>query len=257
MLKRIALLTGNVSMAQQAANMAARAGVQIVAVDTPSAPPVASVLIAGDGADVTSVLEGGLAAAGWYGEVLGLAADALDCRESFLPGSTRRVCEHAGRFAAAMGMDDDGTFLLERAAMVRDIGKVLIPNEVLLKRGLLNYEEWELIHKHSALGADLIAQTASLRDTVEAVAMHHENWDGTGYPSGAEGEAIPLPARAMRILDVYCAMTSPRQYRKGHATHEEALAHLRAEQGKHFDPALVDIFIRREVGRPWESVPAA
>lgn len=255
MLQRIALLTGNDSLAQQAAEIAAKAGVQIVSVDRAGALPTATVLVAADYGDTASLLDAAVGAAGWYGEVLGLVADALDCREGFLRRSTRRVCEHAARFAEAMGLGDDDGFLLERAAMVRDIGKVLIPNDVLLKRGLLNYEEWELIQRHSALGAELVAETASLKGAAEAVGMHHENWDGTGYPSGIEGEAIPLLARALRILDVYCAMTSPRHYRNGHATHDEAVAHMRAEQGKHFDPFLIDVFIDTEVGRPWEVAP--
>jgi putative two-component system response regulator len=87
------------------------------------------------------------------------------------------------------------------------------------------------------------------QDIEDIVRCHHECFDGDGYPNGIEGEAIPYLARIMKILDVYCAMTSPRIYREGHATHTDAIAHLREEAGKHFDPVLTKAFIAGKVGK--------
>jgi putative two-component system response regulator len=99
----------------------------------------------------------------------------------------------------------------------------------------------------------MVSNMSALSDTAPIIRTHHECFDGTGYPDGLEGERIPLLGRMMKILDVYCAMTSPRHYRKGHATHEQAVQHLKSERGKHFDPKLVDTFIEKEVGQTPES----
>ena len=96
---------------------------------------------------------------------------------------------------------------------------------------------------------NLLGNSEALKDTAEVVLTHHECFDGTGYPRGLEGEEIPRLGRIMKIADVYCAMTSPRPYRAGHSTHEEALEHLQEERGKHFDPELVDVFIDAKVGK--------
>jgi putative two-component system response regulator len=95
----------------------------------------------------------------------------------------------------------------------------------------------------------MVAETDALKDTAEVILTHHECYDGTGYPKGLEKDAIPRLGRIMKILDVYCAMTSPRHYREGHATHEEAVEHLKSERGKHFDPELIDVFLEKDIGR--------
>ncbi len=171
--------------------------------------------------------------------ILQLLAEAIDCRESFKPNSSKRVVEHATRFAKALDLSDDDRILFERAALLRDIGKLRIPNEVLLKDGLLTYEEWNLIQGHTTIGADLVAAIDGLSELAEIIRCHHECYDGDGYPNKLEGEAIPYLARALKIVDVYCAMTSPRNYRSGCATPEDALAHLKNERSKHFDTDLV------------------
>jgi HD-GYP domain-containing protein (c-di-GMP phosphodiesterase class II) len=190
--------------------------------------------------------------------LLNLIAEAVDCREGFPEGASRRVMEHATRFAIALGLSPEDQLLLERGALIRDIGKIRIPNSVLLKEGVLSYEEWSMIQQHPSFGAEIVAKTQALNDVYEIVRDHHESYDGDGYPAGLEGDAIPYLARAMKILDVYCAMTSPRHYRKGHASHEGAVEYLRSEHGKHFDPKLVDVFIQAKVGRtdPPEGAPA-
>ena len=91
------------------------------------------------------------------------------------------------------------------------------------------------------------------QDTADIVRRHHECYDGDGYPDRLEGDAIPYLARVVKVIDVYCAMTSPRHYREGQASHDEALEHIKSEHGKHFDPELVDVFLKDDLGVPPES----
>jgi HD-GYP domain-containing protein (c-di-GMP phosphodiesterase class II) len=178
-------------------------------------------------------------------DILLLLAEAIDCRESFRPKSSERLVEHATRFAKALGLSEVD---LERAALLRDIGKLRIPNGVLLKDGLLTYDEWKLIQDHTIIGADTVSEMDGLADLADIIRAHHESFDGDGYPNKLEGEAIPFLARALKIIDVYCAMTSPRAYRTSVSSAADALAHLENERGKHFDPNLIDVFIEKKVG---------
>lgn len=255
MLKRLAVITKDGGVDRAAVKSSEAEGVSLTFLSpSDQLPPgtAAALCLAGD---LPGALKGVLAAAEQQEELLFLLADALDCREGLLPGSSRRVTDHATRFAAALGLSPEDQLVLERAALLRDIGKIAIPNDVLIKEGLLSYEEWMLIQQHPHLGGQIAEKTRALGDIAELVNMHHESFDGDGYPDGLEGSAIPLLARALKILDVYCAMTSPRHYRKGFSSQEDALEYLRSEQGKHFDPDLIETFLEAGVGRPWE--PAA
>lgn len=251
MLKRIAVLSECEQFRREAIEAAAAAGADAVAVSGAADMPAGASVIVADAGGAATAVEAALTLEDWNAEVLALLTDALDCREDFLPGTSRRVMDHATRFAQAADLDQADQFTLERAALVRDIGKMRVGNDILLKKGLLTYDEWRLIYHHPRLGAEIVTKTATLKDTVDIVAMHHESWDGDGYPDGIEGEAVPRMARMMKIIDVYCAMTSPRHYRQGHATHDEAIEFLHSEQGKHFDPDLVDLFINAGIGHPW------
>ena len=147
-------------------------------------------------------------------------------------------------------IDDRMVILLAKSAPLHDIGKVGIPDRVLLKPGKLDAEEWAIMKTHAQLGADALAHAE--RDVAQPVAFlkcaeqiarsHHERWDGSGYPDGLAGEAIPLPARLMALADVYDALISQRVY-KPPFPHEQAYAMIVAERGRHFDPDVVDAFI--------------
>ncbi len=180
--------------------------------------------------------------------ILYLLAEAIGCRESFEPTSTQRVVQHATRFARALNLDDEQRTVLERGALLRDSGKLKIPNDILLKDGLLSYDEWKHIQDHTNIGADLIRGMHGLSPIEDIVRCHHECYDGDGYPNKLEGDDIPYLARIVKIIDVYCAMTSPRAYRSGHSSKEDALGHLENERGKHFDPDLVTVFLDKNVG---------
>jgi response regulator RpfG family c-di-GMP phosphodiesterase len=201
--------------------------------------------------------EGLIAAAGavaaQHEGLIALLADALDVREGLSPGCSRRVHEHCVRFSKALGLEGDERHAFESAGYLREIGKLRISNEVLLKKSVLTYEEWILMQRHTSLGAELLTEAGLFTHCADIVHYHHECWDGTGYPERLEGESIPRLARAMRIIDVYCAMTSPRTYRKGVTSHESALEHMKSERDKHFDPELLDVFLNEGIARPVET----
>lgn len=157
------------------------------------------------------------------------------------------------RFAA--GLDDRTIDLLFKSAPLHDIGKVGIPDRILLKPGKLDADEWEIMKTHARLGAEAIERAESmlgldvefLRIAKEIAAGHHEKWDGSGYPAGLAGEAIPLPARLMALADVYDALISRRCYKEPFS-HAYAAAIIEEGKGKHFDPDVVEAFHAVEAG---------
>jgi putative two-component system response regulator len=147
-------------------------------------------------------------------------------------------------------LSDETIDLLFKSAPLHDVGKVAIPDAVLLKPGKLDREEWEVMKQHTVLGRDAILQAEAdlvvvgdsfLRHAREIATSHHERWDGTGYPDGLAGTAIPLSARIMAIADVYDALISRRVYKPAYP-HEDAVHMIMRERGTHFDPALADAF---------------
>jgi putative two-component system response regulator len=151
---------------------------------------------------------------------------------------------------ALQGLDDRTIELLTKSAPLHDIGKVGVPDHILLKPGRLTAEEFEVIKRHPVLGRDALQKaeenlgTSShfLRLARDIAYTHHEKWDGTGYPQGLSGEAIPLGGRLMALADVYDALISRRVYKEAFS-HEDAVAEIVKGRGSHFDPALVDLFL--------------
>ena len=197
------------------------------------------------------------AAAGNSSEIsealLVLLSDAIGCREGIPLGASERVRAHAARFAVALGLSEEEQCVLERGAFLRDIGKLKIDNDVLLKKSVLSYDDWLLLQRHTHLGVELLEERGVCTDILDIVRYHHECFDGDGYPDQIEGDAIPYLARVMKIVDVYCAMTSPRHYRETHTIHEGALAYLKSEREKHYDVALLDVFLEAEVAQPGDG----
>jgi len=252
MLTRLAVISESKKIDNSAVVAAEKEGVTLVPLKPSAKFPPGTAAALAMAKDSAASFKHAVAAAAQQQELLYLLADALDSREGLPLGSSRRVADHATRFAVALGLSRDDQLVLERAALLRDIGKNAVPNSVLLKEGLLDYDEWLFIQKHPHLGGEIAEKTGALRDIAEVISMHHESFDGDGYPDGLEGDAIPLLAKALKIIDVYCAMTSPRLYRKGYSSQEEALEYIRSEQGKHFDPNLVETFLAENVGQPWK-----
>lgn len=139
--------------------------------------------------------------------------------------------------------------LLWQAAILHDIGKVGVPDSILLKPGRLTSEEFEIVKRHTVIGSDVLMAAAKILGEAPFIAyaqqiieFHHEKWDGSGYPHGLEGEEIPFIARVMTVADVYDALVTERPYKKP-VSHEEAVAVISEGAGKHFDPRLVDAFL--------------
>ncbi|NTU55702.1 MAG: GAF domain-containing protein [Anaerolineales bacterium] len=167
---------------------------------------------------------------------------ALDMRDKETEGHTQRVTVLTQRLARAMGVDDAQMVHITRGALLHDIGKMAIPDSILLKPGALTEEERELIKQHPKYAYDMLKTIDFLRPAIDIPHYHHEKWDGSGYPDGLRGEEIPFPARIFPVIDVWDALTSNRPYRKG-LPHEEVKARIKADAGSHFDPQVVEAFL--------------
>ncbi len=167
---------------------------------------------------------------------------ALDLRDKETEGHTLRVTEAALTLARALGMQDEALIHVRRGGLLHDIGKMGVPDSVLLKPGKLTDEEWVLMRKHPQFAYDMLSPIAYLRPALDIPYCHHEKWDGTGYPRGLKGEQIPLVARAFALVDVWDALSSNRPYRPAWKT-DEVIRHLQEESGTHFDPAVTEVFL--------------
>ena len=168
---------------------------------------------------------------------------AMDLRDKETEGHSRRVTDLTAKLAQSLGLSDEQIAHLRRGAMLHDMGKIGIPDSILLKPAALTDEEWIIMRKHPQLAYDMLYPIEYLRPALEIPLSHHEKWDGTGYPRGLKGEEIPLAARLFAVVDVWDALTSDRPYRPAWSE-EEALNYIREQSGKHFDPQVVDLFFR-------------
>jgi len=155
-----------------------------------------------------------------------------------------RMARYSRMIANAIGLERDEAETIELAAPLHDIGKIGIPDGILLKGGRLDEAEWSTMQRHPAIGHEILKGSASkyMRMGARIALGHHERYDGKGYPSGLDGDHIPLSARIIAVADVYDALTSVRPYKEAWKS-ETAFEYLRAQRGKHFDPHLVDAFL--------------
>ncbi|MEJ2357435.1 MAG: PAS domain S-box protein [Deinococcales bacterium] len=167
---------------------------------------------------------------------------ALDLRDKETEGHSRRVTELTLRLAHTIGLPEDDLLHIRRGALLHDIGKMGVPDAILQKPGKLTEEEWRIMKRHTTAARDLLAPITFLGPALAIPYAHHERWDGTGYPEGVQGEAIPLAARIFAVADVYDALTSDRPYRPAW-TRQQAIEHIRDGAGTHFDPRVVDAFL--------------
>lgn len=169
-------------------------------------------------------------------------AKALELRDQETEGHTRRVTELTVKIARKYGIPAEEINDYRRGAILHDIGKLAIADNILLKPGKLNHEEWQIMSQHPWLGYKLLAPITFLNNSLDIVLHHHEKWDGSGYPKGLQRENIPLSARIFAVVDVWDAVQSDRPYKKAWPK-EEAIALIKEGVGTHFDPAIVDIFL--------------
>ena len=186
-----------------------------------------------------------------YESTLQALGAAIDLRDSETAGHSRRVCRYSLEIARAIGWSEKQLENLARGAYLHDIGKLGIPDRILLKPGLLSVEERKLMQRHVQIGFDLVKGIDFLSEASEIVLMHHERYDGGGYPRGLRGSEILLGARIFAIADTLDAITSDRPYRRASAF-ESAREIIRQCSGSQFDPLVVDVFLNV----PEETWPA-
>ncbi|MCB0101371.1 MAG: PAS domain S-box protein [Anaerolineales bacterium] len=167
---------------------------------------------------------------------------ALDLRDKETEGHTQRVTEITMRVAKQLGFTEEELSHLKRGALLHDMGKIGIPDEILQKAGPLTETEWERMRQHPIHAYNMLSPIAYLNPALDIPFYHHERWDGSGYPHGLKGENIPLAARLFAIVDVWDALRSDRPYRK-EMPRTEVIDYLRKNAGILFDPKLVDIFL--------------
>jgi diguanylate cyclase (GGDEF)-like protein/putative nucleotidyltransferase with HDIG domain len=178
---------------------------------------------------------------GAFSIIYALAA-AVDAKDHYAYNHSQKVREYAVALAKSLDLAPADIARVSTCALLHDIGKISISDEILNKAGKLSDEEWEVIKTHPRLGADIVSHVPQLASCLTGILYHHERYDGSGYPSGLKGEAIPLDARILGIVDAFAAMTSTRPYRDAFS-YEDALGELKRGAGKQFDPNLVKAFI--------------
>jgi len=169
---------------------------------------------------------------------------ALDLRDKETEGHTQRVTEMTIRLARHFDFSKEELLHIRWGALLHDIGKMGVPDHILLKPETLTEEELIIMRKHPEYAYDLLKPIAFLAPALEIPYCHHEKWDGTGYPRGLKGEEISLAARLFAVVDVWDALRSDRSYRLAWSE-EDALAYIREQSGKHFDPSVVEVFIKQ------------
>ena len=168
---------------------------------------------------------------------------ALDLRDKETEGHSLRVTELTLKLANIIGTEKDLLIDLKRGALLHDIGKMGVPDNILLKTGPLTDAEWHIMRQHPQHAYELLAPISYLEKALDIPYCHHEKWDGTGYPRKLKGEDIPISARIFAVVDVWDALTSDRPYRPAWSI-EKALAYIRENSGSHFDPKVVEAFIK-------------
>jgi HD-GYP domain-containing protein (c-di-GMP phosphodiesterase class II) len=168
---------------------------------------------------------------------------ALDLRDRETKDHTFRVTEITLRLARLAGMNNVEIMHVKHGALLHDIGKMGIPDAILLKEDYLTKDEWDIMHRHPVYAYEMLSPIEYLRPALEIPYCHHEKWDGSGYPRGLAGEQIPLAARLFAVVDVWDALRSDRPYRK-HWEEQKVRDYIRSQAGTHFDPKAVELFLR-------------
>jgi putative nucleotidyltransferase with HDIG domain len=177
------------------------------------------------------------------GELFQALAKVFDMRDPYVGGHAAQVAVYAVAIATEMGLPPERIEVVRQSAYLHDIGKLAIPEAILLKPGKLTEIEYEFIKKHSDIGADLLSSMDGLKDLAPFVRHHHEHWDGRGYPLGLAGEEIPLEARILNLCDSVETMASDRPYHRGMST-QAIIEEIQRCQGTQFDPSLADILVK-------------
>jgi diguanylate cyclase (GGDEF)-like protein/putative nucleotidyltransferase with HDIG domain len=176
-------------------------------------------------------------------ELLQVLSYVIDMRDPFILGHSQQVVYYAVKIAQKFGLPKERIEIIRKGALIHDIGKLAIPESILGKKTPLTTKEFEVIKEHVKIGAEIISQSEALKNTMPLVYHHHERYDGKGYPEGLKGNQIPLEARILSLADSVEAMASDRPYRRGLPL-DKIIAEVKNSRGSHFDPQIVDIFLK-------------
>lgn len=171
--------------------------------------------------------------------------DSLDTRTKETNEHILRVTHATVVLSRMLGIPDSEIECIGQGALLHDVGKIGIPDAILLKPDKLTEEEWDMIHKHPIYAHDLLSPVEYFRNCLDIPYSHHERWDGTGYPLGLKGEQIPLAARLFAVVDVWDSLSFDRVYRRAWPR-EKVMHHIQGQAGHHFDPTVVDLFFRAQ-----------
>ncbi|MBI5740670.1 MAG: HD domain-containing protein [Nitrospirae bacterium] len=172
---------------------------------------------------------------------------ALDYRDKETEGHSERVTELTLEIAREMGIRDEELVHIRRGALLHDIGKLGVPDSILMKADKLTDEEWKIMKRHPVIAYEIISPISFLRPAISIPFYHHEKWDGTGYPTGLKGKQIPIPARIFAPVDIFDALTHARPYRPAWPE-DKVIEYLRSISGAHLDPEVVEVLIRMRAG---------
>jgi len=177
-----------------------------------------------------------------YDHTLTALVRALDAREKEVGSHSERVMDYTKLMAAKLGIRDNELEHLAKGALLHDIGKIGISDNILLKPGALSTEEWVEMRRHPQVGYAILSEIGFLKDPAEIILTHHERFDGTGYPNGLKGERIPIGSRIFALVDTLDAMTSDRPYRKA-LPFDAVISEVKTFRGSQFDPDIADLFL--------------
>ncbi|MEY8284998.1 HD-GYP domain-containing protein [Lachnospiraceae bacterium 50-23] len=177
-----------------------------------------------------------------YIETVYALTKAVEAKDEYTDGHSKRVAEYAEKLSVKMKLRDKRVETLKTAALLHDVGKIGIKDDILNKPGKLTDEEFEAIKKHPEIGTKILSSVDFLKDAREIILKHHEKYDGSGYPSGLKDDEVPIEAYILSVADAFDAMTSDRSYRKG-MTVEKALSIIKEDAGTHFHPLVAENFI--------------
>jgi len=177
-----------------------------------------------------------------YLNLLNMMIQLLEVRDPYIKDHGKRVAEYAAKIAQALKLDEDTIEVIHYAGILHDIGKIGIKDVILSKPDRLDSKEWEIMKMHPSIGCEIVEQLRLFRAEEPIIQYHHEWYDGTGYPNGLKGEAIPLGARILGVVDAYDAMTSSRPYRAP-VVPGTARDIIKNDRGKQFDPKIAEVFL--------------
>lgn len=183
-----------------------------------------------------------------YLETVTILANSIEGRDPYTFGHVERVTRYARWMGEALNWSSKRMRGLEFGARLHDIGKIVVPDDVLKKPGPLSQTEWDLMQQHPTRGVKIIHEIKLLRETIPYILCHHEKWDGTGYPSHLKGDEIPVEGRLLAIVDVFDALTTARPYRTARPL-EDVVSVMKRSAGIHFDPFLIGVFLNHTLPR--------